>query len=81
MCDKGKFTKQKNMLTFYDSNYVKQKCFVWPLVITLDRFLVIIFPFRVRRLEMARTRRLMAFGWTLAALLSALPLTQIQYFQ
>ncbi|KAG8291160.1 hypothetical protein J6590_067597 [Homalodisca vitripennis] len=49
-------------------------------VITLDRFLVIIFPFRVRRLEMARTRRLMALGWLLAALLSALPLIHIPYF-
>jgi hypothetical protein len=50
-------------------------------VITLDRFLVIIFPFRVRRLERARTRRLMVFGWGLAALLSALPLAHLEYFQ
>ncbi|XP_054287208.1 G-protein coupled receptor GRL101-like [Macrosteles quadrilineatus] len=49
-------------------------------VITLDRFLVIIFPFRVRRLEMARTRRLMVFGWALAGLLSALPLAHLEYF-
>ncbi|XP_054275996.1 G-protein coupled receptor GRL101-like [Macrosteles quadrilineatus] len=49
-------------------------------VITLDRFLVIIFPFRVRRLEMARTRRLMALGWSMAAVLSALPLSHIPYF-
>ncbi|KAG8270245.1 hypothetical protein J6590_089721 [Homalodisca vitripennis] len=50
-------------------------------VITLDRFLVIIFPFRVRRLEMTRTKRLMLLGWLLAALLSALPLMHINYFQ
>uniref|UniRef100_A0A1B6CIZ0 G-protein coupled receptors family 1 profile domain-containing protein n=1 Tax=Clastoptera arizonana TaxID=38151 RepID=A0A1B6CIZ0_9HEMI len=49
-------------------------------VITLDRFLAIIFPFRVRRLEMVHTRRLMALGWILAAVLSALPLSHIQYF-
>ncbi|KAG8275822.1 hypothetical protein J6590_078377 [Homalodisca vitripennis] len=49
-------------------------------VITLDRFLVIIFPFRVRRLEMTRTKRLMLLGWLLAALLSALPLMHINYF-
>ncbi|XP_046393061.1 G-protein coupled receptor GRL101-like isoform X2 [Ischnura elegans] len=50
-------------------------------VITLDRFLVIIFPFRVRRLEMPKTRLIMAGGWIGAAFLSGLPLMQIQYFQ
>ncbi|XP_071443294.1 G-protein coupled receptor GRL101-like [Hetaerina americana] len=50
-------------------------------VITLDRFLVIIFPFRVRRLEMPKTRLIMAGGWLGAAFLSGLPLMQIQYFQ
>ncbi|XP_024084029.1 G-protein coupled receptor GRL101-like isoform X2 [Cimex lectularius] len=50
-------------------------------VITLDRFLVIIFPFRVRRLEMKRTRMLMAFGWVIAACLSAIPLLHIDYFK
>ncbi|XP_073968909.1 G-protein coupled receptor GRL101-like isoform X2 [Rhodnius prolixus] len=50
-------------------------------VITLDRFLVIIFPFRVRRLEMTRTRRLMAFGWIVAISISAVPLIHIDYFK
>ncbi|KAL1129017.1 hypothetical protein AAG570_013549, partial [Ranatra chinensis] len=50
-------------------------------VITLDRFLVIIFPFRVRRLEMTRTRLLMALGWIFAAALSAIPLVHIEYFR
>ncbi|XP_063241566.1 G-protein coupled receptor GRL101-like [Bacillus rossius redtenbacheri] len=50
-------------------------------VITLDRFLVIIFPFRVQRLEMAKTRLLMAGGWLVAALLSGLPLLGIEYFR
>ncbi|XP_021913188.1 G-protein coupled receptor GRL101-like isoform X3 [Zootermopsis nevadensis] len=50
-------------------------------VITLDRFLVIIFPFRVRRLEMPKTRLLMALGWLAAAILSGLPLLHIDYFQ
>uniref|UniRef100_A0A8D8WWW8 G-protein coupled receptor GRL101 n=2 Tax=Cacopsylla melanoneura TaxID=428564 RepID=A0A8D8WWW8_9HEMI len=50
-------------------------------VITLDRFLAIIFPFRVRRLEMTRTKTLMAGGWTLAGIISALPLLRIDYFR
>lgn len=50
-------------------------------VITLDRFLVIIFPFRVRRLEMPKTRLLMALGWLGAAILSGLPLLRIDYFR
>ncbi|KAG8223475.1 hypothetical protein J437_LFUL001969 [Ladona fulva] len=50
-------------------------------VITLDRFLVIIFPFRVRRLEMPKTRLIMAGGWIGAAFLSGLPLMQIDYFR
>lgn len=51
------------------------------IVITLDRFLVIIFPFRVCRLDRNRTRRLMTLVWLLAALLSALPLAYKPYFQ
>nr|CAD7601553.1 unnamed protein product [Timema genevievae] len=50
-------------------------------VITLDRFLVIIFPFRVRRLEMSKTRLLMAGGWVVAGVLSGLPLINIEYFR
>nr|CAD7432227.1 unnamed protein product [Timema monikensis] len=50
-------------------------------VITLDRFLVIIFPFRVRRLEMSKTRLLMAGGWVVAGVLSGLPLVNIEYFR
>ncbi|XP_046988472.1 G-protein coupled receptor GRL101-like [Schistocerca americana] len=50
-------------------------------VITLDRFLVIIFPFRIRRLEMSKTRMLMAAGWAVAAFLSGLPLFRIDYFR
>nr|CAD7402879.1 unnamed protein product [Timema poppensis] len=49
-------------------------------MITLDRFLVIIFPFRVRRLEMSKTRLLMAGGWVVAGVLSGLPLINIEYF-
>lgn len=51
------------------------------IVITLDRFLVIIFPFRVCLLDRNRTRRLMTLVWLLAALLSALPLAYKPYFQ
>ncbi|PSN54121.1 G-protein coupled receptor [Blattella germanica] len=50
-------------------------------VITLDRFLVIIFPFKVRRLEMPKTRLLMALGWLGAGILSGLPLLRIDYFR
>ncbi|XP_065211228.1 G-protein coupled receptor GRL101-like [Planococcus citri] len=51
-------------------------------VITLDRFLVIIFPFRTHRLEINRTRFLMTLGWVLAALISIIPLPflRIEYF-
>ncbi|XKL63724.1 hypothetical protein PGB90_006088 [Kerria lacca] len=51
-------------------------------VITLDRFLVIIFPFRTHRLEMRRTRFLMMAGWVLAAIISIVPLPflNITYF-
>lgn len=56
----------------------RELCYI---VITLDRFLVIIFPFRVCRLDRNRTRRLMTLVWLLAALLSALPLAYKPYFQ
>ncbi|XP_043203407.1 G-protein coupled receptor GRL101-like [Amphibalanus amphitrite] len=49
-------------------------------VITLDRFLVIIFPFHLDRLEMSRTRLIMATGWTAVALLAASPLMPLSYF-
>ncbi|XP_068081726.1 G-protein coupled receptor GRL101-like [Anabrus simplex] len=50
-------------------------------VITLDRLLVIIFPFRIRRLDMTSTRILMAGGWVGSAVLSGLPLARINYFR
>ncbi|XP_076044816.1 G-protein coupled receptor GRL101-like [Oratosquilla oratoria] len=50
-------------------------------VITLDRFTAIMFPFRVKRLNMARTKLVMAGVWLLVGLLAALPLTNIHYFR
>ncbi|XP_064106954.1 G-protein coupled receptor GRL101-like [Macrobrachium nipponense] len=50
-------------------------------VITLERFLVIIFPFRLTRLDMRWTRRIMACVWVSVGLLAALPLLNLQYFK
>lgn len=61
--------------------FLRKNDSIYFTVITLDRFLSINFPFKVRRLDMTRTRRLMALGWLLAGFLSALPLTYIPYFQ
>ncbi|XP_050537187.1 G-protein coupled receptor GRL101-like [Daktulosphaira vitifoliae] len=50
-------------------------------VITLERLLVIIFPFKVRRLQMDCTRILMAICWFLAIIISVIPLFDIHYFR
>ena len=50
-------------------------------VITLDRFLVIIFPFHLDRLQMSRTRLIIAAGWLVVALLAASPLMPLPYFR
>ncbi|XP_050428595.1 G-protein coupled receptor GRL101-like [Adelges cooleyi] len=50
-------------------------------VITLERLLVIIFPFKVRRLQMDCTRMLMAICWLLAIVISVIPLFNIHYFR
>jgi hypothetical protein len=73
------FKKLRYVLTYCVATSICVLCVV--AVITLDRFLVIIFPFRVRRLEMPKTRLLMALGWLGAAILSGLPLLHIDYFQ
>ncbi|XP_069184939.1 G-protein coupled receptor GRL101 isoform X2 [Procambarus clarkii] len=49
-------------------------------VITVDRLIVIKFPFGVRRKEGSVTRMVMAGVWVLVGLLAALPLTRLQYF-
>ncbi|VVC28732.1 Hypothetical protein CINCED_3A011872 [Cinara cedri] len=49
-------------------------------VITLERLLVIIFPFKLQRLEMDFTRVLMAACWLLATIISVIPLLDIPYF-
>ncbi|KAL0278339.1 UNVERIFIED_CONTAM: hypothetical protein PYX00_000182 [Menopon gallinae] len=50
-------------------------------VITLDRFLVIIFPFKLSRLEMNQTRWVMLAVWIFALVLSGLPLLYKEYFK
>ncbi|XP_045121352.1 LOW QUALITY PROTEIN: G-protein coupled receptor GRL101-like [Portunus trituberculatus] len=50
-------------------------------VITLERFLVIMFPFRVPRLTMGWTRAIMGGVWACVGLLSALPLAPLTYFK
>ncbi|XP_069961184.1 G-protein coupled receptor GRL101-like [Cherax quadricarinatus] len=49
-------------------------------VITVDRLIVIKFPFGVRRAEENVTKVVMAGVWMLVILLAALPLTNLQYF-
>ncbi|XP_037784587.1 G-protein coupled receptor GRL101-like [Penaeus monodon] len=50
-------------------------------VITLERFVVIIFPFRVSRLNMNWTRIIMGVVWASVGVLAALPLSNIHYFR
>ncbi|XP_076348207.1 G-protein coupled receptor GRL101-like [Tachypleus tridentatus] len=49
-------------------------------IITLDRFLCIIFPFRMRRLSTKQTSFIMAGVWTVVLLLAGVPLMPINYF-
>ncbi|XP_042874255.1 G-protein coupled receptor GRL101-like isoform X2 [Penaeus japonicus] len=49
-------------------------------VITVDRLIVIKFPFGLRRLEGSVTRLVMAFVWLVVILLAALPLSSLEYF-
>ncbi|XP_077990597.1 G-protein coupled receptor GRL101-like, partial [Glandiceps talaboti] len=49
-------------------------------VITVDRLICIVFPFRFKRLEFQGACRLMAVLWTTVFLISGLPLFGINYF-
>ena len=49
-------------------------------VITVDRLLVIKFPFGDQRLDMRVTRAVMATVWVVVTFLAALPLSSIPYF-
>ncbi|XP_066950886.1 G-protein coupled receptor GRL101-like [Macrobrachium rosenbergii] len=50
-------------------------------VITVDRLMVIKFPFGVRRLGGGVTKQVMGGVWVLVTLLAALPLTYLDYFK
>lgn len=50
------------------------------VVITVDRFITIIFPFRFNRLAMKQARFLMVAIWLTVLLIAAVPLTDIKYF-
>lgn len=50
-------------------------------VITLDRLVCIIFPFKISRLGLKQARILMAFVWVLVLALSGVPLLELNYFQ
>jgi leucine-rich repeat-containing G protein-coupled receptor 8 len=50
------------------------------VVITIDRFLSIIFPFRVKRLDGRDARIVMGVLWLVVAFLAVLPLCEIEYF-
>ena len=49
-------------------------------VITIDRFVSIIFPFRFHRLGMRQARVVMAVVWIIVCIFGALPLTGLTYF-
>ncbi|XP_022249380.1 G-protein coupled receptor GRL101-like, partial [Limulus polyphemus] len=49
-------------------------------IITLDRFVCIIFPFRLKRLSMKQTSLIMGAVWVVVVLLAGVPLLQINYF-
>ena len=51
-----------------------------PPVITVDRLLVIKFPFGGQRLDMRVTWSVMATVWAVVVMLAALPLTNLEYF-
>uniref|UniRef100_T1IT58 G-protein coupled receptors family 1 profile domain-containing protein n=1 Tax=Strigamia maritima TaxID=126957 RepID=T1IT58_STRMM len=50
------------------------------LVITLDRFVGIAFPFRMKRLKMHHTRVVMTVLWLIVTFLAGLPLANLEYF-
>lgn len=50
-------------------------------VITLERLVVIMFPFRVPRLNMRWTKVIMTVVWVCVCVLAALPLADIHYFR
>lgn len=56
-------------------------CVLTLVVITVDRFVAIIFPFRFRRMRMLEARAVMASLWAGVFLLAALPLADLfEYF-
>ena len=50
-------------------------------LITIDRLICIIFPFRIQRLSIRCARIVMAVVWSLVCLLSVIPLTNLTYFR
>ncbi|XP_076359007.1 G-protein coupled receptor GRL101-like [Tachypleus tridentatus] len=49
-------------------------------IITLDRFMCIIFPFRLKRMNMKQMSLIMFAVWVLVVLLAGIPLLDINYF-
>ncbi|XP_022237288.1 G-protein coupled receptor GRL101-like [Limulus polyphemus] len=49
-------------------------------IITLDRFMCIIFPFRLKRLNMKQMSLIMGAVWAVVVLLAGIPLLDINYF-
>ena len=50
-------------------------------VITLDRFVSIIFPFKLSRLSVNQAYIVMGVVWAVVVMLGALPLTPMDYFE
>jgi hypothetical protein len=63
------------------STYSSELSVVTLTVITIDRFVSIIFPFRLKRLSMRDARIVMATLWGMVFALAAIPLMDIPYFE
>ena len=63
------------------STYSSELSVVTLTVITIDRFISIIFPFRMKRLGMRDARIVMATMWGVVFALAAVPLMDIPYFE
>ncbi len=77
-----KFWRESSLCKFagFLSTFSSELSVLTLTVITIDRFISIIFPFRVKRLDIRDTRIVMAALWVVVAFLAAIPLSEIEYF-
>lgn len=50
-------------------------------LITMDRFIAIVFPFRMKRLELKHIKVIVCIIWVVCLIIGGIPLLSIQYFQ